>query len=65
MNDIIKSCKASYAELLPDVNQKDLDEAIAVTYLSGMTKEELTKATYAYLYPVREPLLYYDDEDIL
>lgn len=56
--NIIDECKDSYKKLLPNVHEKDLDEAITACYIDGMTKEELTKVTYHYLYPVNEPSLY-------
>ena len=59
--DVINEVKKTYEELLPHVDAKDLDEAIAVCYQKGITIAELSKATYEYLYPVREPFLYEDE----
>ncbi len=54
---IIIRTKTTY-EQLPSINKDDLENAINACYEEGITSPELTKKTYRYLYPVKEPRLW-------
>ncbi len=55
---VFRDVSEKYKSLAPNVHTADLQEAMDICYKEGMTAEELTKKTYSFLYPVREPLLY-------
>lgn len=48
----------SFHKLLPNVSVKNASEALDACWYDGITLEQLTKASYQYLYPPREPSLW-------
>jgi hypothetical protein len=50
--------RGAFKKLLPDVDQSKVELALEACYEDGICKLELTKITYAYLYPPREPTLW-------
>lgn len=55
---LFDECRAGYKRLLPDVKSEDLEEALEECYEEGMSGSELTKLTYSFLHPVKEPSLW-------
>lgn len=56
--ELFIKAKETYYKLLPNLAVDKVQTALEATWYEGITLEQLTKASYQYLYPPREPSLW-------